>query len=141
MASTFLWAGLAALVIALLFLIAIVQNSVDDKSIIPTPSIPREHAIMTSVSSIKIKASVDDVFAVVASFKDYSPGTPFSTFNWKNKTADGVPMVGSTGTFRVRFSIVPSVWAQCSLANRILVEHRGVRVLTQSEGRTDPLGP
>ena len=105
MASTFLWAGLAALVIAVLFLIAIVQNSVDDKSIIPTPSIPRERAVMTSVSTIKIKASVDDVFAVVASFKDYSPET-FSTFDWKTKTADGVPMVGSTGTFRVRISVV-----------------------------------
>jgi len=108
MPSTLLWAGLAALVIAVLFVIAIIQNSVDEKSIIPTPSIPREHAVMTSISSIKIKASVDDVFAVVASFKDYSPETPFSTFEWKKKTADGVPMVGSTGTFRVRFSVVSS---------------------------------
>ncbi|KAE9381641.1 hypothetical protein N431DRAFT_321990 [Stipitochalara longipes BDJ] len=101
MASTFFWAGFAALAIALLFLIAIIQNSVDEKTIIPTPSIPQENGVMSSFASTKIKASVEEVFAVMASFKDYSTRTPFSAFNWKNKTADGVPMVGSTGSFRL----------------------------------------
>jgi hypothetical protein len=103
MASTLLWAGFAVLAIALLFLVAIVQNSVDENSIIATPSIPRENGVMSSFTSIKIRASVEEVFAVMASFKDYSSGTPFASYKWKDKTDDGVPIVGSTGSFRVRY--------------------------------------
>lgn len=102
MASTLSWASVAAVAIGIFFLIAIVQNSVDEKNIIATPNIPRENGILTSFASIKIKASVEEAFAVMASFKDYSTETPFSTFKWKNVTADGVPMVGSTGSFNVR---------------------------------------
>ncbi len=102
MASTLSWASVAAVAIGIFFLIAIVQHSVDEKNIIATPNIPRENGILTSFASIKIKASVEEAFAVMASFKDYSTETPFSTFKWKNVTADGVPMVGSTGSFNVR---------------------------------------
>jgi len=107
MSSTLLWASFAAAAIAILFLVAIVQNSVDERSVIATPNIPRENGILTSFVSIKIKASAEEVFAVMASFKDYSTETPFSAFNWENVTADGVPMVGSTGTFKVRISKEP----------------------------------
>jgi hypothetical protein len=102
MASTLLWASFAAVAIAILFLIAAVQNSVDESSIIATPSIPRENAIFTAVASVKIKASVEEVFAVISNFKDYSTETPFAWFHWQKVTADGAPMVGSTGSFKVR---------------------------------------
>jgi hypothetical protein len=102
MASTLLWASVAALAIGVFFLIAIVQNSVDEKDIIATPNIPRENGILTSFASIKIRASAEEVFAVIAGFKDFPTETPFSGFSWKNVTADGVPMVGSTGSFHVR---------------------------------------
>jgi hypothetical protein len=102
MASTLLWAIFAAVAIAILFLIATIQNSVDESNIMPTPNIPRENGILTAVASIEIKASVDEVFAVISNFKDYSTETPFAEFHWKKMTADGVPMVGSTGSFKVR---------------------------------------
>ena len=104
MASTLLWATFAAIAIGILFLIAVIQNSVDESSIIATPNIPRENGILTSVTSVKIKASVDEVFAVISSFKDYSAKAPFAGFHWKDVTADGVPRVGSTGSFKVRIS-------------------------------------
>ena len=104
MANTLLWASFAAIAIGILFLIAIIQNSVDESSIIATPSIPRENGIFTSVASVKIKASAEDVFAAISSFKDYSAETPFARFHWKDVTADGVPRVGSTGSSKVRIS-------------------------------------
>jgi hypothetical protein len=104
MANTLLWASFAAIAIGILFLIAIIQNSVDESSIIATPSIPRENGIFTSVASVKIKASAEEVFAAISSFKDFSPGTPFAMYHWKDVTADGVPRVGSTGSCKVRIS-------------------------------------
>ena len=104
MANTLLWASFAALAIGILFLIAIIQNSVDENSIIATPSIPRENGIFTSVASIKMKSSAEEVFAAISSFKDYSAETPFAKFHWNDVTADGVPRVGSTGSFKVRIS-------------------------------------
>src|SRR6266700_7995913 len=125
MANTLVWASFAAAAIAILFIIAIVQNCVDEQSIIATPNIPRENGVLTSFASIKIKASAEEVFAVMASFKDYSTDTPFSAFNWKNVTADGVPMVGSTGYFDVRtFQATDNI----GLANTFLVGCRWLRV-------------
>lgn len=102
MANTLLWMTFAVIAIAFLFLIAAIQNSVDESRIIATPNIPRENGVLTSFASTKIKASVEEVFAVVSKFKDYSAETPFSNFKWKEVTADGVPMTGSTGSFKVR---------------------------------------
>jgi hypothetical protein len=102
MASTFFYMSLAALAIALLFLIAAIQNSVDESHIIATPNIPRENGVLTVFSSTKIKASVDEVFAVITNFKDYSTWATFTDFKWKTMTIDGVPMTGSTGSFKVR---------------------------------------
>jgi hypothetical protein len=102
MASTLLYMSIAAVLIASLFLIAIIQNSVDESRIIATPNIPREHGVLTSFVSVKIKASVEEVFDVLTKFKDYSTWTTFSEFKWIDVTADGVPMVGSTGSCKVR---------------------------------------
>ena len=102
MANTVLWMIFAAIAIALLFLIAAIQNSVDESRIIATPNIPRESGVLTSFASTKIKASAEEVFVVVSNYKDYSTLTSFSDFKWKDVTADGVPMTGSTGSFKVR---------------------------------------
>jgi hypothetical protein len=74
---------------------------------------------------------------VMSSFRDYSTDTPFSAFNWKNVTADGVPMVGSTGSFNVR---IFQATENKGLANRILVVRRWLRG-TQNASQTDSLGP
>lgn len=91
-----------AIAIAILFTIAIVQNSVDESSIIATPNIPRENGVLTAFASIKIKASADEVFSMIMKFKDCSSESTFSEHRWKEVTADGVPMVGSTGSYKVR---------------------------------------
>jgi hypothetical protein len=102
MASTLLCVAFAAFAIVILFLIAAIQNSVDESRLIATPNIPRENGVLTSFASTKIKASVEEVFAVIANFKDYSTWTSFSDYKWKDVTADGLPMTGSTGSFKVR---------------------------------------
>jgi len=102
MPSTIVLAGIALMVIAILFLIAIVQNSVDERSIIATPTIPRQNGVVSSFASSSIKATSDEVFRVILNFKDYSTWSPFSEYKWKNVTADGVPMTGSPGSFKVR---------------------------------------
>ncbi len=102
MANTLLYMTFAFIAITLLFLIAAVQNSVDESRLIATPNIPQEKGVLTSFASIKIKSSAEEVFAVVSSFKDYSTWATFSDFKWKEVTADGVPMTGSMGSFKVR---------------------------------------
>jgi hypothetical protein len=102
MAGTLLWMTFAGVAIAILFTIAIIQNSVDERSIIATPNIPRENGVITAFASIKIKASADEVFEFIMKFKDCSAQSGFSQHRWKSVTADGVPMVGSTGSYKVR---------------------------------------
>jgi len=114
MASTLLYMSIAAVLIAFLFLVAIVQNSVDESRIIATPNIPRENGVLTSSASIKIKASAEEVWAVITNFKDYSTWTSFSEYKWKEVTADGVPMVGSTGSFKVSLL---RIGRECRLRN------------------------
>jgi hypothetical protein len=114
MASTLLYMSIAAVLIAFLFLVAIVQNSVDESRIIATPNIPRENGVLTSSASIKIKASAEEVWTVITNFKDYSTWTSFSEYKWKEVTADGVPMVGSTGSFKVSLL---RIGRECELRN------------------------
>jgi len=97
-------AAVGFILIVILFLFAIIQNSVDDASLLATPTIPVQNGILTSFASTTIHASVDEVFAVLLNYKEYSKWSLFSEHKWEETTADGVPLVGTKGTFKVRFS-------------------------------------
>lgn len=96
-------AAVVFVLISLLFLIAMIQNSVDDDRLIATPNIRRESAVMTSFASTKIKGNADEVFAVVKNYKGYSDWSPFHDYEWEDVSVDGVPRFGSLGTFKVSF--------------------------------------
>jgi hypothetical protein len=101
MASTgvYLCAAVAFILIAILFLIAAIQNSVDEKNLMATPTIPKANAVLTSFASTKIKATEDEVFAVITDFKDYTWSSSFTDYKFDNQQ---IPQAGSKGTFKVR---------------------------------------
>jgi hypothetical protein len=101
--GVFLIIGMAFILISLLFVIAIIQNSVDEDRLIATPSIRQEDAVLTAFASTKIKGSADEVFDVVKKYKGYSDWSPFHDYKWNDVTMDGVPRVGSAGVFTVDF--------------------------------------
>jgi len=100
-ATTFIYASVAFVIITVLFLIAIAQNSVDEKKLMPTPTIPIQNSVLTSFASTKIKASVEVVFAAMINFKGDSTWSTFSGYKWDSVAADGVPLNGTTGSFKV----------------------------------------
>lgn len=105
MAHTILYASIAFTLISLLFLLAWIQNSVDEKRLLATPNIPKSRGILTSVASARISAPADEVFKAILNFKDYGKWSRFSGYEWSQTTEDGAPLVGSTGSFKVHFSI------------------------------------
>jgi hypothetical protein len=100
-ATTYLSAAVAFVIITILFLLAIAQNAVYEKNLMSTPTIPIQKGVLTSFASTKINASVEDVFAAMINFKGYSTWSAFSDYKWDSVAADGVPLNGTTGSFRV----------------------------------------
>jgi hypothetical protein len=100
-ATTYISAGVAFVTITILFLIAIAQNSVDEKNLMSTPTIPIQKGVLTSFASTRIKASAEDVFAAMINFKGYSTWSAYSGYKWDSVAADGVPLNGNTGSFKV----------------------------------------
>jgi hypothetical protein len=103
MANTIVYisAGVALILIGLLFLVALVQNSIKESPLLPTPTIPKEKAVFTSFASARISAPADEVFAVLLNYKDYSKWSCFSQYRWREVTKDGSPLIGSNGSFKV----------------------------------------
>jgi len=102
MASTYLYISIAALLVTILFLIIIVRNSARENNVLATPSIPVQNAVLTSFASTTINASAGEVFDILTSFKDYDKWSSWSHHKWEETAADGVPVVGSKGTTKVR---------------------------------------
>ncbi|KUJ22334.1 uncharacterized protein LY89DRAFT_575707 [Mollisia scopiformis] len=100
-------AAVAFVLISLLLLVAIIQNSVDNDRLIATPSIPLKNAVLTAFASTKVKGSADEVFSVVQNYKGYSDWSPFHEYKWKDVSLDGVPRVGSMGTFKLTMEDFP----------------------------------
>lgn len=101
MTSTLMYlsSAIAFILVALFLLIKIIKNSMDSSTVIATPSIPREDAILTSSASTTIKGSPDEVFSTLLQFNSSSA---WSQYKWEDVDVDGVPVVGSPGTFKVR---------------------------------------
>ncbi len=104
MANTALYASAAVslLIVTLLFLIAALQNALRRRRCIATPTISKKDAVFTVFASTRIKATADEVFDVVMNFKNYSAWSPLDEYKWSTMSADGVPLDGSTGTFKVK---------------------------------------
>jgi len=92
--------GIVILALSAIFLIALLQGSIETKSIRATPSIDIKDGVLTCSASTIVQASVDEVFGVLRNYKDYSWASHFE-YEWKGKTKEGIPVVGSTGTVTV----------------------------------------
>lgn len=105
MANTIVYisAAIAFILIVLLFLIAWIQSSAKQTRILASPTIPRGNAVLTSFASTRISAPTADVFAVLLKYKDYSKWSCFEQYKWQEIDEDGIPRVGSKGSFEVRF--------------------------------------
>lgn len=69
--------------------------------------VPKENAVLTSFASARISAPVDDVFAVLLKYNDYSKWSCFQHYKWQAKVdGDGAPPVGSKGSFQVFFDFI-----------------------------------
>lgn len=100
--SLYICSFLAFLIICLLLIIVLlIQNYIDEKSLIATPSITKEEAVFTAYASVKINASADDVFHIITSFEKYGSGN--SQYKWDNDQ-DKLPIVGARGFYSVRCS-------------------------------------
>jgi hypothetical protein len=108
MANTIVYtsAGVAFILIVLLFLVAWIQNSVNENRLLATPSIPKENGVFTTFASARIAAPADEVFKVMLNYKDYSKWSCFSQYKWRETTEDGAPLVGSTGSFKVHLGFI-----------------------------------
>ena len=99
-ADTYLSAGIAVVALTIIFLIAYVQGLRDESNLISTPGIPTQDAVLTSFATSTIIGSVDEVFAVLLNYKDYS-WCADAKYEWNETTVDGVPLTGSRGTLQV----------------------------------------
>lgn len=98
--SILLFVAAILLIICIVLLVIYVQNSVDEARLIRTPNIPFENAVLTSMASVRIRAPPGEVFAVISRFKDPSDTSPISGYKWQETDLDGVPEVGSKGTYK-----------------------------------------
>ena len=91
--------GIGLVTLSLLLLFAYLQGSHETKSVHSPPSIASSmeaNSVLTSSLSMIIHASVDEVFAVLVNYKDYSWSS-----NTKYTWDDENPRVGSNGTITV----------------------------------------
>lgn len=102
MASTILYVLIAILILVIVFLVAIIRSVAFENTVIGTPSIPREKAVLTAFASAKIQGTVDEVFDYVIRFQHFGEETSFSEYKWQNVDGDGIPLPESPGTFKVR---------------------------------------
>ena len=94
-----------AFVFGIIFYLVI---SNDRSSILATPSIPVEKGVLTSYGSTTIHATVDEVFAALLNFEDYSEWSAIYNHTWENAMEDSMPAAGSRGKFEVR--ILENLW-------------------------------
>lgn len=80
----------------------LIAFSVDQSSLLETPNIPVEKAIITSFASTTIHATADDVFTALTNFKESSEWSSFTNYTWKDAAADGVPRVGDNGKLELK---------------------------------------
>ncbi|CZR50648.1 uncharacterized protein PAC_00522 [Phialocephala subalpina] len=127
--TVYVSAAIAFVIISLLFLIVIVQSSVDEHQIIATPNIPRGSGVLTAFASTQVKGNVDEVFAVIKNYNGYSDWSPYSNYKWNDVDENGVPHVGSTGSFKLNIVDFPERVVPVRLT---MLDHESRRVADMS---------
>jgi hypothetical protein len=98
MAVSIVYIGVA---LCLLAFVLFLRNSLDRSTMLATPTIPIEKVMLTSYASSIINASSDEVFDVLSNYKAYYKWSTFTDYEWEEIGEDGMPLVGSKGTFKV----------------------------------------
>lgn len=103
MAGSFILVVTAVAVISFLVVVMVVRLVVSERSLVATPNIPREKAVLSAFASAKIRGTVDEVFKFIISYEDPDGTEPaaFSQYRWEDISDEGSPAVGSTGTFKL----------------------------------------
>ncbi|CAL3962083.1 unnamed protein product [Diplocarpon coronariae] len=101
-AITYAGVALALIVISLFLLVRTAKTCAqNEQDILSTPTISRDCAVFTSFGSTRISGSPDDVFAAILDFETYPTWSSYVEYEWSEAGADGLPSVGSPGTFRL----------------------------------------
>ncbi|KAH7417260.1 hypothetical protein BKA64DRAFT_718056 [Cadophora sp. MPI-SDFR-AT-0126] len=96
----FLAAGVSVFLVALLFLTG-TRRSRDGSNPKSTGHFPQTKAVVSTFVSTKIKGTADEVFSAIIDYNSYPIWSPFAIYEWENTNEEGVPLVGSTGNFKV----------------------------------------
>ena len=93
-------AGATLFLVALLFLMMTRSSSESNSKLTGRPVLEKS-AIVSTFASSKIKATPDEVFSAITDYSSYPTWSPFAIYEWKDTDEKGVPLVGSTGNFKV----------------------------------------
>lgn len=96
----YLTAGATFFLVALLFLMMTRSSSESNSKLTGRPVLEKS-TVVTTFASSKIKATPDEVFSAITDYSSYPTWSPFAIYEWKNTDEKGVPLVGSTGNFKV----------------------------------------
>jgi len=96
----YLIAGATLFLVALLFLMMTRSSSESNSKLTGRPVLEKS-AIVSTFASSKIKATPDEVFSAITDYSSYPTWSPFAIYEWKDTDEKGVPLVGSTGNFKV----------------------------------------
>lgn len=102
MASSLVYITAAICTVVALFLY--LKSSLDRKGLMATPNIPIEKVTITSYASSTILAKPEKVFEVLMNHDEYAKWSSFKDYKWHETTEDGIPVVGSKGSFLVSFT-------------------------------------
>ncbi|KAL5320847.1 hypothetical protein ACEPPN_011657 [Leptodophora sp. 'Broadleaf-Isolate-01'] len=128
MASTAIYsvAGISFVLVTLLFYFATKSSCGEKSKSIVTKTSTERKPIVSSFVSTKIKGTADEVFSAILDYESYPIWSPSTEYKWKDTDAEGVPVVGSTGTFKVTVDfatrIVPIQMKVLDRKNRLVSE-------------------
>ena len=96
----YLIAGAIFFLVALLFLMMTRSSSESNSKLTGRPVLEKS-AVVSTFASSKIRATPDEVFSAITDYSSYPTWSPFAIYEWKDTDEKGVPLVGSTGNFKV----------------------------------------
>lgn len=96
----------AFLILVVFFIIAFLDGTIDERTILATPNLPKDEATFTAFANVRINASANEVWDAVIGFQDYPRWhTVIKECTWEQTTADGAPFVRSKGSLRASHEI------------------------------------
>ncbi|KAG4442300.1 hypothetical protein IFR05_002224 [Cadophora sp. M221] len=128
MASTAIYsvAGISFILVALLFHFATKSSCGEKSKSIVTKTFSERKPIVSTFVSTKIKGTADGVFSAIMDYESYPTWSPSTEYTWEDTDSEGVPVVGSIGTFKVTVDfatrIVPVQMKILDRKNRLVAE-------------------